>query len=110
MGIPLIDFFPQFRRRPGAYVLRGSYLATCAFLDGYEAGLQEHALADFRSWLLRRRKGRPELAWQYLVLSEIYEDRKWPDMKDFLPEEDDRAIGVLFALLEEFFEDRKPHR
>ena len=107
MGIPLADFLPEFKRRPGAYFLRGSYLATCAFLDGYEAGSQERVLMDFHAWLVQRRNGRPELAWPYLVLCEIYEDRGWPDMKCFLPEEDDRAIGALFALLDDFFEERK---
>lgn len=102
MGIPLADFLPLFKRRPGAYVLRGSYLATCAFLTGYEAGSQEHVLMDFHAWLVQRQNGRPELTWHYLVLLEIVDDRGWPDLRDFSPEEDEQAIAALFSLLEEF--------
>jgi hypothetical protein len=104
MAVPLRDFYPKFKRLHGVYVMRRTFEATCAFLDGYEAGSGYRQLKDFHSWLVRRRKGRPELYWPLLVLCEIYEDGALPDFRYFTAEQDEHAVGVLFALLDEFLE------
>ncbi|MEE4543025.1 hypothetical protein V2S66_13740 [Streptomyces sp. V4-01] len=103
MTMPLSEFMPELRRHHGIYVMRKTYEGTCAFLTGYELGSERPALKAFHNWLVPRGKGRPELYWPQLVLCEIYEDGALPDIRYLTPEEDERAIEVLFELLEEYF-------
>lgn len=104
MGIPLSEFFPTLKRLHGVFVMRRTYEATCAFLDGYEVGSGHRILKEFHGWLVLRGKGRPELYWPLLVLCELYGDGALPDIRYFTPQEDERAVAVLFSLLTEFFQ------
>ncbi|WP_405810422.1 hypothetical protein OG729_36980 [Streptomyces sp. NBC_00210] len=106
MSVPLSEFLPRFKKYLGVYVMRQTYAETCAFLTGYELGSEHFILKEFHSWLVLRGKGRPELYWPLLVLCEVYEDGALPDIRYFTSEEDGRAVAILFALLEEFFESR----
>jgi hypothetical protein len=107
MTTPLPEFFGEFKKLHGIYVMRKTFEGTCAFLDGYELGSGHRLLKEFHSWLVPRGKGRPELYWPYLVLCEIYDDRAWPDIRYFTEQQDEEAVAVLFALLDEFFEERR---
>lgn len=110
MSAPLPEFFPKFKKLHGVYVMRRTYEGTCAFLDGYELGCGHRVLKELHSWLIPRGKGRPELYWPLLVLCEIYEDGALPDFRYFTPEQDEQAVAVLFALLDEFFGALDPRR
>ncbi|MGK8553622.1 hypothetical protein [Nocardia gipuzkoensis] len=111
MSRSLPEFFPEFKRYHGMFVSRKTFEATCAFLDGYEAGSGHRILKEFHSWLVLRGRGRPELYWPWLVLCEIYEDSgagTLPDFRYFTPEQDEQAVTVLFDLLGEFLAARGP--
>ncbi|MFJ9760305.1 hypothetical protein [Streptomyces sp. NPDC101149] len=102
----MLEFLSRFKKYHGIYVMQRTYEGTCAFLDGYEKGSGCRVLREFHGWLVARGKGRPELYWSLLVLCEIYEDGALPDIRYFTPEEDERAVSVLFVLLDEFAESR----
>lgn len=104
MTKPPSKFFPDLKKHHGIYVMRRTFEGTCAFLTGYEQGSGDRVLKAFHGWLVLRRKGRPELYWPHLVLCEIYEDGALPDFRYFTPEQDERAVSVLFALLDAFLE------
>jgi hypothetical protein len=106
-GRSMLEFFPRFKKYHGVYVMQRTYEGTCAFLDGYEQGSGCRVLKEFHEWLVARGKGRPELYWPLLVLCEIYCDGELPDIRHFTPEEDERAVAVLFGLLDEFIESRR---
>ena len=103
---PLPEFLPKLKKHHGIYVFRSTYEGTCAFLDGYEMGSGDRTLTEFHTWLVGRGRGRPELYWTFLVLCEIYDDGALPDLRYFTPVQDEEAVGVLFRLLDEFFESR----
>lgn len=105
MGESLREFLPELKKHHGIYVMQRTYEGTCAFLSGYEAGSGRYMLRDFHSWLLPRKKGRPELYWPLLVLCEVYCDGSLPDIRYFTPEQDEQMVTVLFDLLEEFFSE-----
>lgn len=107
MAAPLPDFFPEFKKHHGIYVMRRTYEGTCAFLAGYEFGTDYRVLKDFHAWLVMRGKGRPELYWPLLVLCEIYGDASLPDFRYFTSAQDEEAVAVLFELLDEFFALRR---
>ncbi|WP_320068879.1 hypothetical protein [Micromonospora sp. RTGN7] len=100
----LPDFLPKLQKHHGIYVVRRTYEGTCAFLAGYELGSGDRVLKEFHGWLVERERGRPELYWPLLVLCEIYEDGALPDLRYFTPAQDEEAVGVLFRLLDVFFE------
>ncbi|GAA1857467.1 hypothetical protein GCM10009736_25680 [Actinomadura bangladeshensis] len=101
------EFLAEFKKHHRIYVMRGTYEGTCAFLVGYEVGAGRSLLKDFHEWLALRGKGRRELYWPFLVLCEIYQDGAWPDFRYLTPEEDEQAVSVLFALLEQFLAERR---
>ncbi|MFJ2899655.1 hypothetical protein ACIO87_32905 [Streptomyces sp. NPDC087218] len=103
MSESLCEFLPELKRHHGIYVMRRTYEGTCAFLSGYELGSGHYFLKEFHSWLLPRRKGRPELFWPLLVLCEVYRDGALPDIRYFTPEQDEQMVAVLFGLLDDFF-------
>ncbi|WP_329409365.1 hypothetical protein OG802_10470 [Streptomyces sp. NBC_00704] len=103
MSEPLREFFPELRKHHGIYVMRRTYEGTCAFLSGYEVGSGHYFLKEFHTWLLPRKKGRPELFWPLLVLCEVYPDGSLPDIRYFTAEQDEKMVAVLFDLLGEFF-------
>ena len=107
MTLSLPEFLPEFQRHHGIYVMRQTFEGTCAFLTGYEAGAGGSALKDFHAWLVARGTGRPELTWAYLVLAEIYPDREWPDIRYFTQEQDEQAVALLFALLNDYVATRQ---
>lgn len=88
------------------YVPGTTYLATCSFIAGYRWGSGDESLDSFRSWLVSRGRARPELGWPWLVLSEIYPTDRLPDIANLNDEQNQQAVEVLFALLEEFFESQ----
>jgi hypothetical protein len=106
MPLPLPAFLPRLTKHHGIYVMRKTFEGTCAFLTGYEQGSGMPILKEFHSWLALRGKGRSELYWPLLVLCELYEDDALPDIRYFTPQEDERAVAVLFSLLAEFFGSR----
>ena len=106
MSLSLNEFLPEFKKHLGIYVIQCTYYGACEFLMGYEAGSGQFVLREFHSWLLLRRRGRPELYWTHLVLCEIYKDGQLPNIRDLDDEENGKAIDVLLSLLDEFFAAR----
>lgn len=106
MAERLIDFLPILRRRLGMYVPRSTFLATCAFISGYQWGSDDDSMDGFHAWLVARGNGRPELAWPWLVLCEVFGDGQIPDTRHLTEQQDSNSVAALFDLLDEYFEHR----
>lgn len=93
----------KLRKYPGMYVMDPTYVSLTAFLNGYCCGCDTSPLDGFRDWLMCRlsRKHR-NLTWEALVLRVAFSDTDGEAS-------DERAIGALFSLMEQFFgRDRQP--
>ena len=64
------QLFEAVRRRPRMYIMDERFATFAAFVRGCEAGNDGQLLAGFREWLVVRRGGGRNLAWEALVLHE----------------------------------------
>lgn len=78
-------------------------MTTSAYLQGYGQGVG-HPLDDFQRWLVARGTTRPELAWPWLVLAELYPVDSLPDPMELTSDESAAAIEILFDLLEAYLD------
>jgi hypothetical protein len=85
------------------YVPGPTFLSVCGFIAGYRWGANDETLIGFHEWMVDRVAVRPELAWPWLVLCEIYPPDRLPDPRRFSEKQDELAISVLFDLLESFY-------
>ncbi|WP_145226714.1 hypothetical protein [Rudaeicoccus suwonensis] len=104
-----VDFYPDFRKRPGMYVPTLSYVSLCGFIEGFSHGSsttnrKDSVMARFDAWLLARNGVRPELAWPSRVLCELYPPDQLPRARDFNLAQDREAMALLFNLLDEFLD------
>jgi hypothetical protein len=97
-----VDKLSLFRRAPGMYILNTTYTEVCAFVSGFDLGVDENVLHGFREWLVSRGAERPELAWPSLVLGEIYQPESLPNPRKLTDSENEEAIQRLFDLLFEY--------
>jgi hypothetical protein len=103
------EYFGAVARWPQAYVGKASFHMMAAFLDGYDA----HAgrcgrlgLSGWRDWLIARRGRECNHAWPGQVLH-IALPHGWENIWDLPPDDDKRALTVLFVLLDEFLAERE---
>lgn len=113
---PVIDFnalderqyFAQIAQRPGMFTGRVTYERMAQFLNGYDLGAQRaggRGLEGIRDWLLGRLGHSSNLVWTSIVLQLTFPGQdQYPDT--LTPEQDERALEVLFALLDEFLAER----
>ncbi|WP_223766011.1 hypothetical protein [Streptomyces huiliensis] len=103
------EYFACVGRRPGMYVGRPTFHALVAFLTGYDEHAVRHGghgLAGWRDWLVTRRGRECEHAWPGQVLHIALPDG-WGNLWELPPEDEERAIRVLFELLDEFAAERE---
>ena len=85
-------------KRPGMYVGVPSYVAVCAYLDGFDAGRDHGPLMGLHQWLVVRYGNGDNLHWPGLIR------HLFPGGVD---SSDEEAIRDLGQVLGEFFECRR---
>ena len=98
-----LALFRAVRERPRSHLLGDSFTEVSAFVYGCDAGSDMCLLLGFREWLIVRVAWGSNMSWPRLVLRAAF-----PDSDDPLAtlsastELNQRAIDVLFDLLDEF--------
>ncbi|MEU4620377.1 hypothetical protein AB0G04_10430 [Actinoplanes sp. NPDC023801] len=106
------ELFAQVHRRPGMFCLDGEFHTLTAFVRGCEAGNDWQLLAGFREWLVTRLGGGDNLVWEGLVLRLAFPDRESGPGREELradPRMNEKAVELLFQLLDEFLQKRNEH-
>lgn len=100
--------FADVRRRPGNYGLDGTFREASAFVNGCDAGNSWGLLIGFREWLALKLGCEANLTWAGLILKLANVDASLrPSVSNLSATEDERAVEVLFAELDEFLSARK---
>lgn len=84
-----------------------SFAAVCAYLHGFDVAREEGPLMAFHPWLVLRRGGGNNVAWDSLVLDEAIGPMPGRDIAELSPEQNRRCTEKLGELLAKFFEDRR---
>ncbi|WP_331755917.1 hypothetical protein [Streptomyces sp. NBC_01643] len=103
------EYFASVGQRPGMFVGRASFHMLTAFLTGYgQHGLRHEGqgLAGWHEWLVVSRGHDCNHAWPGQVLH-IALPNGWDDIWNLPPEDEQRAIKVLFELLDDFAAERE---
>jgi len=86
------------------YTASPRFHSVCSYVDGYVQASGDDFLIGFNRWLEARGKSRPELAWEWKVLCEIYPEDALPHPARLQDEEDAAAVAVLFELLNAYIQ------
>lgn len=103
------EYFAHIGHRPGMFVGKASFSMLAAFLTGYDQHAVRHGgpgLTGWHEWLVARRGRHCNHAWPGQVLHIAIPDG-WDDASHLPPEDEKRAIKVLFQLLDEFAAERE---
>jgi hypothetical protein len=103
--MPFPDLIASVFRRTGMYVFRPDFFRIAAWLNGYDAALDDESLLHgFREWLVLRLDGGNNLIWEavflHLVMPELRDD--FSD-SDVLKADQQQLIGLLERKLAEFW-------
>ena len=93
---------------PEVFVGQATLARVESFLIGYDAHARRHGgpgLDGWRDWLVARRGRECQHAWMGQVRHIALPDESW-DHWELSPEQEERVITVLFALLDEFLAER----
>ena len=103
-GVVIQKIVESAQSRPGSAGLDGTYGEYVAYFNGLHMGTGKRFLDGFGSWIASRSgKGGWNLVWQVLVLREAgFDDWITCDWHSLNPEEDKRAVAIMFDLLSEF--------
>ncbi|WP_327323923.1 hypothetical protein OG735_16480 [Streptomyces sp. NBC_01210] len=104
------DFINVLDGRAGMYTMGQTFGEVCAFLDGFDACSELRMMKGFQSWLAGRTKGKSELTWWALVLSEFGDEVRVADVRRFSAGENEQAIEHLFRLFREYLDDNSRRR
>ncbi|MFI6340727.1 hypothetical protein [Streptomyces sp. NPDC050535] len=103
------EYFARVGDRPGMFVGKTSFHMMTAFLIGYDQHASRHGghgLAGWHEWLVTRRGRDCQHFWPGKVLH-IALPNGWDNMWNLSDEDEERAIKVLFELLDEFAAERE---
>jgi len=103
------EYFTSVGERPGMFAGKVSFHSLAAFLTGYDQHALRHGgqgLVGWYDWLVARRGRDCSHAWAGQVLH-IALPSGWDDIWNLPPEDEQRAIKVLFELLDEFAAERE---
>ncbi|MFC1432792.1 hypothetical protein ACEZDB_19300 [Streptacidiphilus sp. N1-3] len=103
------EYFASIGKRPGMFVGRASFHALTSFLTGYDQSSARHGapgLTGWHDWLVGHRGQGCNHAWPGQVLHIALPDG-WDNPWKLPPEDEARAIEVLFELLDEFLAERE---
>lgn len=96
------EFWENFKKRPGMFVVRVSFETVTGFLTGYDVAAEGALLNGFREWLAARLVSGWNLVWWALVAELVFPEGR--PAEPWSHEDDQHAVGGLFRLLDEFFE------
>ncbi|MFJ3860398.1 hypothetical protein ACIPRL_29730 [Streptomyces sp. NPDC090085] len=104
------EYFAFIGRRPSMVVGKNSFDMATVFLAGYATHADRHGgpdpLVGFREWLVARRGRNCNHDWTGQVLH-IALPHGWKNIWDLPHEDEQRAIKVLFELLDAFLAERE---
>ncbi|MFD7282335.1 hypothetical protein ACFV80_36255 [Streptomyces sp. NPDC059862] len=103
------EYFASVGQRPDMFVGKASFHMLTTFLTGYDQHAIRHSgdgLAGWHEWLVSRRGRACNHAWPGQVLHIALPDG-WDDIWNLPLEDEQRAIKVLFDLLDEFAAERE---
>ncbi|MBT2413014.1 hypothetical protein J7I94_21045 [Streptomyces sp. ISL-12] len=103
------EYFARVRQYPDLFVGRATFHMVVAFLTGYDQHAARHGgagLDGLREWLFARRGKECDHAWPGVALH-IALPHGWRHIHELPPEDDARAVEVLFRLLDEFLAERE---
>ncbi|MFE2914125.1 hypothetical protein ACFXI0_12335 [Kitasatospora indigofera] len=104
------EYFAFIGRRPGMFVGKASFHMAAAFLAGYEGHAGRHGgpslLTGLDEWLVAHRGRDCNHGWPGQILH-IALPHGWENMWDLPPADEQRAITVLFELLDAFLAERE---
>ena len=100
------EFASSARKHLGMYTLGSSFAEACALLVGYDAGAEGDLLERFRTWLIRRDRDRPELAFPTLVLRQALPGDSPRDAMSLTAAQNLAAVDAPFSLFDEFLAAR----
>ncbi|WP_030240421.1 hypothetical protein [Streptomyces sp. NRRL S-350] len=104
------EYFAVIGQRPGMFTGRTSFHLVTAFLAGYEGHADRHGgpspLAGLHEWLVARRGRDCNHGWPGQILH-IALPHGWDNFWDLPPEDEQRAVKVLFELLDAFLAERE---
>lgn len=106
------EYFALVGRRPGMFVGTPSFHMLAAFFTGYDQHATRHGgdgLRGWEEWLLARLGYECAHAWPGRVLHLALPDG-WTDYRNLPPAEEQRAIEVLFELLDAYAAEREAAR
>jgi hypothetical protein len=106
------EHFQQIHRRPGMYLGWPSFHMATAYLDGYAAHARLHGgpgLDGWPAWVVARRGRECNHGWPGQVLH-IALPEGFENIAKLSPEQEQRAVDVLFELLDEFLAGRPAER
>ncbi|WP_424879384.1 hypothetical protein [Streptomyces sp. SLBN-8D4] len=102
------EYWAFVSESPEVFVGQATLARVESFLIGYDAHARRHGgpgLDGWRDWLVARRGRECQHAWMGLVRHIALPDEGW-DHWQLSPEQEERVITVLFALLDEFLAER----
>ncbi|RRR70217.1 hypothetical protein [Streptomyces sp. RP5T] len=102
------EYWANVAKRPGMFVGQVTVARLESFLGGYDAHAQRHGgpgLDGWREWLVARRGRECNHAWPGLVRHLALPDG-WHHWQ-LSPEQEERVMAVLFALLDDFLAERE---
>jgi hypothetical protein len=103
------EFLNLVRLRPGMYVSRPSFSTLAAYVGGYMGHAWrcgDSVFDGWHDWLADRLGHSRNLVWPVLVVRLALPDSAGSPW-DLVPEDDARAVGTMFGLLDEFLSERE---
>jgi hypothetical protein len=104
MGMP--EVFKRIRKHPLLYIRRREFYDVVAFVNGFDSAIAGGLMIGLHEWLITKLGEGENLAWDELVLRLTFPNVETPSQHLLLGNNQAIAFESLFALLEEFFNDR----
>ena len=104
-----VDVVSQLQTDPTRFGLSRSYAAVSAFLLGLEIAGSGGDLVGFTEWLIPLVSGPDNYPWERLVVKRALGEERASGLSlaPLSPQEDEKTLAVLFALLLEFIEEKR---
>jgi hypothetical protein len=102
-----LSFVRDARRSVGSYTWYGTLPEAFSLVMGFLNAHDKSKLREFQDWIGKRR-GRPELAFVVHAMNEAFPDRTDRSGLSLSKEQNEKAVDVLFALLEAFLSGEPP--
>jgi hypothetical protein len=108
--MPFPQALERVRKSPGMYISPVEFDVMAAFLQGFHVATNGGLLQGFREWLVIKLDHGNNLAWSQLVLHLAFPETPSPEHCLVQNGGQQRAIDVLFRLVEEFWQAKESPR